>query len=121
MIIPEGLLKTVAFICYLDSQGNIRFAGTAFFVLYVDKESGLSFGYTVTALHVLKDMQPVATDGIALLRLNKSGGGYNYIRTQISDWIEANQEQEFTDIAILKWSPDSEFYDALAIGEDLLA
>lgn len=115
MIIPDGTLKTVAFLCYRDKSKDIRFAGTCFFVKDRDSETGLSFPYTVTALHVINGIREKSSDGIVLLRFNRKDGGTEYIEKHVSQWVAAPQDEEVIDVAVIEYAPDATIYDILYI------
>lgn len=126
MILPDGVLKSVAFLCYRDSEDKVRFAGTAFFVIDVlDNDRGV-FTYTVTALHVIVKISEISKDGRVILRVNKVSGGVEEFENHFSDWEAAFTEDAFTDLAILQGAPSNQVYDVMpitlniAVTQDLL-
>lgn len=121
MIIPEGTLKTVAFICYRDQNHKIRFAGTAFFITEHDDKADITFPYTVTALHVIEQIRRNSVDGMVLLRLNKREEGYEYVEKHESEWKAPKQDEEFIDVAVIEYAPDSTSYDILYIATSNIA
>ena len=88
MPIPDEVRKCVAFLAYKDAQGMIRLAGTVFFVgVGVPGDTlGNSFGYAVTAKHVIGGIKEKSVDGKVYFRLNLKDVGAEFAESKIDDW-----------------------------------
>lgn len=104
MIIPEQLRRSVAFICYTDKNGDKRYCGTCFFFALKEEEFGGTFTHTITAKHVIVGVKEKSRDGKAIVRVNLTEGGVEYLETNADDWF--SDPDDPTDVAILEWVPE---------------
>ena len=98
MYIPDEIRKCVVFVCY-RMDGEIRFAGTAFFVTRIIDIG--SWTHLVTAAHVIRNIAALENfDGKILLRVNDKNGGVQTLDTDVASWLFHPDEPE-VDIAVL--------------------
>jgi len=102
MQVPDEIRKSVGFICFRESgdSDSLKLAGTAFFVVVNDQEVNCSFGYIVTAKHVIVGIQRSSADGKVFIRVNKTDGSFGMVQSRISDW-NFHPEDPSVDVAVL--------------------
>lgn len=97
MFIPPNIQKCVAFVGYRKGIEE-KYGGTGFFASVLD--SGYSFSYFVTALHVLRGAQKNATDGKIIIRVNLKAGGSHVTETDAPIWVEHPTDRS-VDVAVV--------------------
>jgi hypothetical protein len=112
MQIPDEIRKCVVFVAYLHKDGNLRFAGTGFFVGLESAEVQVSFCYLVTAKHVIVNAAQHSTDGFAYIRINNKSGSFELVRAPLNAWIQHSSDTN-VDVAIFPWAPDQNRYEFL--------
>lgn len=99
MQVPDEIRKSVAFLCFNTADG-IRLAGTAFFVTVGAEDVGYTFGYVVTAKHVIVGIQRQSIDGKALIRVNKTVGDSGFVETHVADW-KSHPTEPSVDVSVI--------------------
>ncbi len=100
MLVPDEMRKGVVFV-YLSRDGALSPAGTAFFMADRLPENELStWGYLLTAHHVIEGVKRHGDDGKVHLRLNVRGGGSRRLSHQVDEWIHPDKGLDFS---ILPW------------------
>lgn len=117
MLVPEELLSCCGFVGHKMADGTEVWRGTAFYVSRPGKKPGVSYHYTVTAAHVIRNIVAKGVEHV-LLRCNKKGGGVDYEETKASDWL-VNQDRDNCDVAVLIGAPADES-DIKTLSEDLI-
>jgi hypothetical protein len=112
MNIPDEVRKSVAFACYRDHKGEIRYGGTVFFVIDIVSDSG-GYATTVTAKHVVVEIERDSIDRMVLLRVNRLDGDIDSIEIATADWKFHPSTVESVDVAVYDWTPDSSIYDVM--------
>lgn len=103
--VPDSMRKAVVFL-YCRVRGELRAAGTAFFVGWpVPEFPGNALGLLVTAHHVIAGIRGASDDGKALLRLNTKVGGATWAESSVDHWYQGDPS---VDCAVLPWVPDPE-------------
>jgi hypothetical protein len=114
MRVPEEVRKCVAFVCY-KANNSIRFAGTCFFMHIPIENTEFSFGYIVTAKHVIEHIKPRSTDQKVYVRFNLKDSGVKLMGASINSWLY-HPEDPTVDVAVLPWLPlDIVDYRSLSI------
>ncbi len=104
MQVPDQIRKCVAFACLRNSEGA-QLAGTVFFVAVQSREVGFTFGYAITAKHVIAGIQQASIDHKVLLRVNMKVGPSQFVETDASDW-RFHPDDPSVDVAVLPlWLP----------------
>lgn len=99
MVIPDEIRKCVGFVGYQRADGNVFFAGTAFFVgRKTDAAPDRVFTYAITAKHVISAITGKGITAV-LLRLNLKSGGARWIRTLAKDWL-SHPSDATVDVAV---------------------
>ena len=89
--------------------------GTAFYVSRPGRKNpGVSFGYAVTAAHIIRNIAATGVEHV-LLRCNKKGGGVDYLETKPSEWLL----QDNCDVAVLTGVPGDES-DIKTLSENII-
>jgi hypothetical protein len=101
MRIPSEFLECVVFVHY-ERDGVRRPAGTAFLVSFPDEQDGNSFGYLVTARHVIDAIRSHSSDRVVHLRVNVRGAGFDWIDSDPDEWLTPDGD-EYVDVAVLPW------------------
>jgi hypothetical protein len=110
MVIPDYLRRAVAFVCYRHKLGEMRFAGTCFFLGFVPEGRAADgsdgwFPYTITAKHVIIKVKNESNDGKAILRVNLTNGGVQNIDTNADDWLSNIDDSSNTDASDVLGAP----------------
>lgn len=113
MVIPDEVRKCVAFICYKANDG-MKLAGTAFFMHIPMEDMELSFGYLITAKHVIEGIKQKSIDQKVYVRLNMKGTGTQFIIAPTNRWLY-HPEDLTVDVAVLAWVPSQDVVDYLSI------
>ena len=108
MRVPDMILSCVAFVCYKMASGELRFAGTAFFV-GIPSQDNMSFIHTVTARHVIDDVRNKGLDKV-YLRLNSRAGDVSEVETDINDWY-FHPTDKSVDVAVYEDVPPPEVFE----------
>lgn len=103
MRVPEEVRKCVAFICYRADNG-IKLAGTCFFMHIPIKNTEFSFGYIITAKHVIERIKPRTIDQKVYIRFNIKDKGVQLMGASINSWLY-HPEDPTVDVAVMKWKP----------------
>lgn len=103
MRVPEEVRKCVAFICYRANNG-IKLVGTCFFVHIPIKNTEFSFGYIITAKHVIEYIKTRSIDQKVYVRFNLKDRGVKLMGASINSWLYHPQDPT-VDVAVLKWVP----------------
>lgn len=113
MKIPEGLTKSVIFLCYYDQDRKLRFAGTAFIqTTDIHIPTGLAHSLIITARHVIASIQKNSVDQKVWLRVNsRNQQDVELLETDVSDWIFHPDTVWPADVAVLHYAPPIEKYD----------
>ena len=130
--IPPDLKKTITFIFLADDKGDLahdpqtqapKANGTGFFVgVPSDKDPSRSFGYLVTAKHVLRDPSGIFFPRI-YLRLNKKTGDVDYPSVNLTrdgHSVVAVSPDPTVDIAVIQVAPSTDTYDFMMLPSDML-
>jgi hypothetical protein len=116
MRVPDRITESVAFLCVITPQGDLRFGGTAFFV-GIGVENAGPYSYLVTARHCIRQAEHY---GKLFLRLNRKNGEAKLIELP-NNWLFPDDEA--SDVAILRFNPEEQFefslvkQDTFATGE----
>lgn len=102
MQVPEEARKCVVFIGFRNADGMYEVRGTAFFVSRAVEGLNRSFGYVITAKHVIDKIRDKSIYKVSL-RLNFKDGNARWVETDISDWYFHPSDSE-VDVALLRWS-----------------
>ena len=109
MAIPDEVRKCVGFLGYKNAQGIVSLAGTVFFVgVGVPDDTAESFGYAVTAKHVIDFIKEKSTDGKVYFRLNLKDVGAKYAVSKIEDWY-FHPTDSSVDVAAINFAHESMF------------
>ena len=117
MIIPEDLLSCCGFVGHKMADEATIWRGTAFYVSRPGEKSGVSFRYTVTVAHVIRNIIAKGVDHV-LIRCNKKGGGVGHEETKTSDWL-LHPHRDNCDVAVLIGVPDDQ-WDIKALSDTLI-
>jgi hypothetical protein len=109
MLIDDNVRKCVQFLQYQSGRGMLL-AGTSFMVSFI--EDGESFGYLVTAKHVIDRIREKASDGRVYVRVNVIGQSFEEVSTNVIDWW-FHPTDSSTDIAVTIW-PSEDRFDQLS-------
>jgi len=101
--VPEAMRNGVVFL-YCRVGGELRPAGTAFFVAYPVTDDD-SFTVLLTAHHVIAGIERVSDDNRTLIRLNTLSGGATWFETSTEFW---RHDDPHVDCALLPWHPPTE-------------
>lgn len=85
MFVPEDIRKSVVFIGYKMANGEMRLAGSAFFVGGVN-EKGAYSSFLVTARHVIDGIRNLGFSEV-FIRANTADGESIWIPCPSSDWL----------------------------------
>ena len=125
MTIPNEIKKIVTFIFIQDKYGKIVPQGTGFFVgVKCQDNPDISFGYLVTAKHVLQNEDKTAFLSTVYIRLNKKDNGSDLLRLDLI--LSGKNKNVFThddpsvDIAIVPTVPNDQKYDFRFLPEDFI-
>ncbi len=107
MRVPDQIRECVAFICCRDANGDLRYAGTGFFVaLQSTALQGKIFVYFITAKHVVAGLKAAGYDPF-YIRLNLKAGTHILAETNAEDWVF--HEMPAVDVAALAFGTPDEF------------
>lgn len=121
MQVPSEVTEPVIFVYFKNKAGQAVAAGTAFFVTKQAIDNEHSFGYVVTAQHVINGIRAYSADNKLFLRLNKKDGTSGYIATNVDSW-EFHPTDLSVDVAVLPYFiPQDIFaYKSIPIDEMVL-
>ena len=103
MVVPDEIRMCVCFLGYQTQTGEQCYGGTAFFVTRpLETLKDRSFGYLVTARHVIEKIKDARADSV-LLRLNLKGHGAKAVGVSISEWAY-HPTDPTADIAIMRFN-----------------
>lgn len=122
MQIPDDVRKSVAFVCYRANKDSdiLKLAGTAFYVMLPPDETNFTFGYIVTAKHVIVNIKENSVDGIVYIRSNKKDATSALTTSHVADW-RFHPEDPSIDVAAIPGFLSQDIFDVLPIGDDLVA
>jgi len=109
MFIPAEMLKCVAFL-YGKQNNQLKPAGTVFFVALSMPEVEAHAPYAITARHVIESIDKNGQDDIVYMRLNRTEGGTELIRTKVKHWVFHPDPK--VDVAVLGFNPCQKEFDA---------
>jgi len=118
MLIPKELLSCCGFVGHKMADGTEVWRGTAFYVSCPGGNPGLSFGYTVTAAHVIQNIIAKGVEKI-LVRCNTKDGGVDCLETNASDWL-LNQNRNNCDVAVLMGVPGDDA-SVIMLNKDIIS
>jgi hypothetical protein len=101
MQIPEEPRKCVAFLGFRSAAGSYQTIGTAFFLIRQAGIMGYSFGYVVTAKHLIDEIENIHKVDNVCLRVNRAGGKAKWIKTKLKDWL-FHPTDTTVDVSILR-------------------
>ena len=114
MQVPDDVRKCVGFLLFKDSKtgkNEYKLAGTGFFIGFLlIKDCMFSAGYFVTAKHVIQGIKENSIDQKVYIRINKKGAEANIFEFGIEQFF-FHPDDEFVDIAAIKFAPDPTQYD----------
>jgi hypothetical protein len=115
MRVADQIPKCVCFVGYRMADGTMRLAGTAFFVVRPIAGTDRSFGYTVTARHVIDGVRSRGLERV-YLRLNLAADNSSaWLETPIEQWLFHPHGFE-VDVAVLRLAvPESSDHLALPL------
>lgn len=127
MQIPDGIRKSVAFVCYRATNKNdsLRLVGTAFYVTVPADDGSYTFGYIVTAKHLIVNIKEHSVDGNVYLRINKTDGTSAVHTSHVIDW-RFHPDDHSVDVAVLSGFFSQDDFDtqpldvALAASEKII-
>ena len=120
MRVPDEVLKCVVFVGYEDSAGEIRLAGTAFFLtMEIAAECNDLAVYLVTAKHVIDGIRMNGATEV-VLRLNTVTGGTLLVDSDIDMW-RSDPDDPYLDVAALAWAPPRDTFEFRSIPESMVA
>jgi hypothetical protein len=115
MQIPDEIRKCVAFICYKKAKSKeYIMAGTAFLTTTMTSDNIQECYYFVTAKHVIVGIHTNDLNNKIYIRINKKGGGFDYIPTSFEDWLNHPNQDISVDVSVLPFC-NFYLYDCLAI------
>lgn len=119
--IPSQAKDIVTFIFIKTPDGKLIPNGTGFFVgIKSEQNAKRSFGYLVTAKHVLQDDKRQYYDS-AYIRLNKKDGGSKFIKIPIKENSTVfSHHDPNVDIAVIPAFPDASIFDFKILPEEML-
>jgi hypothetical protein len=82
----------------------MKLAGTCFFMHIPKENTEFSFGYIITAKHVIEYIKPRSVDQKVYIRFNLKDSGVKLMGASIDRWLYHPQDSTI-DVAVLKWSP----------------
>jgi hypothetical protein len=103
MRVPEEVRKCVAFACY-RTDNSIKLAGTCFFMHIPIENTEFSFGYIITAKHVIEGIKQESIDQKVYIRFNIKDKGVKLMGASTNSWLY-HPEDPTVDVAVLKWKP----------------
>jgi len=119
-IIPPDIKNTVCFIFIANAKGEKVPNGTGFLVgVKAEKEPERTFGYLVTAKHVLKDENGNLYSSV-FIRLNKKDNTAELIELKLAGQKICTHSDDTVDIAVIPAWPDEARYDFKVIPSELL-
>jgi hypothetical protein len=123
--IPVDIKKIVTFIYYSNNPTNASPDGTGFLVIVpATNNTNISFGYLVTAKHVLKPSTNSWLHNI-IVRLNRRDGTSDMVSIPLRTAGPVENvfihDDPTVDIAIICFSPRVEMYDVLYLPLDVIA
>lgn len=102
MRVSDEMRNCVVFL-YLKVKGQLRPAGTAFFVFRtIPGHPGRTLGVLLTAHHVIRGITRASDDRKVVVRANGRGGGAQTFETSVDDWTQPDSS---VDCAMLLWVP----------------
>src|SRR3989344_5946907 len=116
MQVPDEVIKSVVFVCMQASKDaqQLKAVGTAFLVALEEKEMNYTFGYIVTAKHVLNYIKAKSIGGNLFLRINDKNGGSIIATTNVNDW-KVHPTDDALDVAVLNLYLPIDTYDVIYI------
>jgi hypothetical protein len=102
--VPDEIRKCVVFLGYRDKNDIEHVAGSAFWIINVQKEEDIrqeyAPAYLVTAAHVLRDIKEKGISDAVLIRFNPPRGNAAWTSVNVDRW-ERHPDKN-VDVAILK-------------------
>ena len=114
MLVPDEVRKCVAFVGYKNAEG-MKWAGTAFFVAMQIPYTDRSFGFAVTAKHVIDGIRRKSTDKRVYLRLNFKDADASFSSTELDEW-KTHPNDPSVDVAVMKFFIPGDVTDHLYFG-----
>ncbi len=121
MFVSPLILKSVCFVCSY-ARGEYRPVGTAFFIGVnpVDPDSNEQWCTVVTALHVIAGIEESGSQ--IFLRINKRGGGFQYLEMPFERWVRPIHSDGIVDAAACFFPSESQkIFDYRYVGEEQAA
>jgi hypothetical protein len=85
MIVPDSMRKSVVFIGYRMDNGDMKFAGSAFFLGKSVGNRRSDYVHLITAKHVIDRIRKYGLQHV-LIRVNLKNGESAWYQTETSDW-----------------------------------
>ncbi len=106
MVVPQEILKCVAFVGARKADGTYVYCGSAFF-FGLDNGKGACFRvFAVTAKHVIDGIRGLGCDEV-WLRLNLANGTAEWRASRLQNWF-AHPTDQSLDAAIHEWGIPAE-------------
>lgn len=122
--VPPEVKKVVVFIFVPGKDGKFTPQGTAFLISVKNQKSGQSFGYLVTAKHVLLSNDKKSWLPTVYVRLNKKDAGSDMLRLDLMpDGPKKNvfvHDDPSVDLTVIPGIPDEQKYDFKLIPEEFI-
>ena len=100
MIVPDDVRKCVVFLGYQLASGEMRLAGSAFFVGRNVSEDKASEVFLVTAKHVVDGIRKLGLTEL-FIRVNTKAGQSSWAKCQSTDWL-FHPSDSTIDVALLR-------------------
>lgn len=104
MLFDQDTMKTVTFLGYRNSNGELRWGGTAF-VVHVPLTETIGERYLITARHCVEGIREVSEDGKILVRVNLVGGSCTIL--EVGDWSFHPSSSSYVDVAVAPFAAPS--------------
>lgn len=105
MIIPENIRKSVVFVGYQRADGEMRMAGSAFYLGRDIADARANGVYLVTAKHVIDGIRKLGLTEV-FVRANTASGQSAWLKCQSDDWL-FHPTDKSVDVAMIRTSvPD---------------
>jgi hypothetical protein len=100
VIVPDNVRKSVVFLGYQMADGQMRFAGSAFFLGRDSAEKKATDVFLVTAKHVVDDIRKLGLTEV-FVRANTTSGQSIWAKCQSTDWL-FHPTDSTVDVALLR-------------------
>ncbi len=122
--VPDEVKRVVGFIFVQDGSEEPRPLGTGFFVAVKASATGRSFGYFVTAKHVVQNEGKSFFRPEISVRLNLKEEGVGFVKIPL--WANGKGKSVFVhpdptvDLVVIPAFPDQNVFDVLPLDEELI-